>query len=91
MSSAAGATRAFKISPRLNLEGEEINFIHHNKRMSPLSRVMGSDKYSGAGSFRSQTKIISKTKSGRTSPDGGDLNNTFLTENIQGVMNTSCL
>ena len=80
--------RPFNVSPRLNLEGMEINYIDHNKRMSPLSRVMGKDAYSGPGSFRSQTKLISKGKSGRTSPDG-DPGNTFLTENVQSVMNTS--
>ena len=58
--------RGFKVSPKLN-DGEEINFIDFNKRMSPLSRILGKDKCDAGLSFRSQTKLI-KGKSGRTSP-----------------------
>ena len=45
--------RAFKVSPQVNIETPEINFIDFNKRMSPLSRILGKDKNDGQGSFRS--------------------------------------
>lgn len=43
--------RPFKASPRLNID-EEINFIDYNRRLSPLSRILGKDKATGGGSFR---------------------------------------
>ena len=32
---------------------EEINYIDHNRKMSPLTRIMGNDKRTGPKSFRS--------------------------------------
>ena len=37
---------------------EEINYIDHNRKMSPLTRIMGNDKRTGPKSFRSQQKAL---------------------------------
>ena len=75
--------RPFKKTPQ---EGEEINYIDYNKRLSPLARILGKDKAIGA--LRTQMMNIS-TRGGKfgtpvqTPRSGlGDHQAVFLTDDV---------
>ena len=43
-------------SPRIIQE--KVDYIEHNRNMSPLTRILGSDKTTGPRSFRTQQRAL---------------------------------